>query len=74
MHDNVAESALASNRMQRSWAEAMLDRYLTAPDESVWVTDPIASRLKDQASPELRQIFCALPPKLRANENGSKAR
>jgi hypothetical protein len=55
-----AESALASNRMQRSWAEAMLDRYLTAPDESVWVTDPIASRLKDQASPELRQNILRL--------------
>jgi hypothetical protein len=50
-----AESALASTRMQRAWAEAMLDRYGKVPDESVWATDPIASRLKDQASPELRQ-------------------
>ena len=50
-----AESALASNRMQRAWAEAMLDKYGRVPDESVWDTDPIASRLKDRASPELRQ-------------------
>jgi hypothetical protein len=50
-----AESALASTRMQRAWAEAMLDRYASVPDESAWATDPIASRLSDRASPELRQ-------------------
>ena len=50
-----AEAALLSNRMQRTWAEAMIVRYGKVPDESVWATDPIASRLKDQASPELRQ-------------------
>jgi len=50
-----AEAALLSNRMQRTWAEAMIVRYGKVPDESVWATDPIASRLKDRASPELRQ-------------------
>jgi hypothetical protein len=55
-----AESALASNRMQRAWAEAMLDKYGRVPDESVWATDPIASRLKDRASPELRQSVVRL--------------
>jgi hypothetical protein len=50
-----AEMALASNRMQRAWAEAMLDRYGKAPVDSEWATDPIASRLKDRTSPELRQ-------------------
>lgn len=49
------ESALASNRMQRAWAEAMLDKYGKVPDETEWATDPIASRLEDRASPELRQ-------------------
>jgi hypothetical protein len=49
------EAALTSNRMQRTWAEAMVVRYGKVPDESVWTTDPIASRLKDRASPELRQ-------------------
>ena len=49
------ESALASNRMQRTWAEAMLDRYGKVPGDTEWATDPIASQLKDRASPELRQ-------------------
>jgi hypothetical protein len=49
-----AESALASDRMHRAWAEAMLERYGRAPSESEWAQDPIASRLKDRASPELR--------------------
>jgi hypothetical protein len=50
-----AESALASERMQHVWAEAMLDRYGKVPSETEWAQDPIASRLKDRASPELRQ-------------------
>jgi hypothetical protein len=41
-------------------AEAMLDKYGRVPDESVWATDPIASRLKDRASPELRQSVVRL--------------
>ena len=49
------ESALASNTMQRTWAEAMLDRYGRVPGDSEWATDPIVSRLNDRASPELRQ-------------------
>ena len=48
-------SALASDRMRRTWAEAMLDRYGKVPGDPEWATDPIASRLKDRASPELRQ-------------------
>jgi hypothetical protein len=50
-----AEAALTSNRMQRTWAEAMIARYGKVPDESVWATDPIASRLKDRTPTELRQ-------------------
>jgi len=50
-----AESALASNRMQRAWAEAMLKRYGRVPSDSEWGEDPIASRLTNGASPELRQ-------------------
>jgi hypothetical protein len=50
-----AEAALTSNRMQRTWAEAMLDRYGKVPGDTEWATDPIASRLKDRASLELRQ-------------------
>jgi hypothetical protein len=50
-----SESVLATSRMQRSWAEAMLDRYGKVPGETEWATDPIASRLKNRASPELRQ-------------------
>jgi len=50
-----AELVLASNRMQRAWAEAMVERYGKVLGESEWTNDPIASRLKDRASPELRQ-------------------
>jgi hypothetical protein len=50
-----AESALASDRMQRVWAEAMLDRYGKVPGETEWATDPIASQLKNRASPEFHQ-------------------
>jgi hypothetical protein len=50
-----AESVLTSNRMQRAWAEAMLDKYGDVPGESGWARDPIASRLKNGASSELRQ-------------------
>jgi hypothetical protein len=48
-------SAVASDRMRRNWAEAMLDRYGKVPGDSEWATDPIVSRLEDRASPELRQ-------------------
>lgn len=54
------ESALASNRMQRTWAEAMLDRYGKVPGDAEWATDPMVSRLKDRASPELRQSVMRL--------------
>lgn len=54
------ESALASNRMRRTWAEAMLDRYGKVPGDPEWATDPIASRLKDRASPELRRTVLSL--------------
>lgn len=54
------ESALASNGMRRKWAEAMLDRYGKMPADSEWAMDPIVSRLKDRASPELRQSVMRL--------------
>ena len=54
------ESALASSRMQRKWAEALLIRYGKVPDDSEWANDPLASRLKDQASPELRRTILSL--------------
>lgn len=50
-----ANSALLSNRMQRAWAELLLDRYGKVPSESEWANDPIASRLTNRASSELRQ-------------------
>jgi hypothetical protein len=49
------ESALASNRMQRAWAEAMLDRYGKVPGGAEWATDPIVFQLNGRALPELRQ-------------------
>jgi len=55
-----AESALASNRMRRVWAEAMLDRYGKVPGDLEWASDPIASRLKAGASSDLRQSVSGL--------------
>ena len=50
-----AESALASPRVQRAWAESLLERYGKVPGESELASDPIAFRLKNGPSPELRQ-------------------
>jgi hypothetical protein len=47
-------SASQSNRMQRLWAEAMLDRYHKIPDGPEWYADPIASALK--AIPDLQNM------------------
>ena len=55
-----AESALASNSMRRAWADAMLDRYGKVPDDSAWARDPIASRLKQSALPELCQSILGM--------------
>lgn len=63
------ESALASDRMQRMWAEAMLERYGKVPGDSEFATDPIASRLKDRASPELRQSVVRLAAETQAKRN-----
>lgn len=54
------ESVLASDRMQRTWAEAMLDRYGKVPGDSEWATDPIVARLNDRASPGLRRSVLRL--------------
>jgi hypothetical protein len=62
-----AESALASNSSQRVWAEAMLDRYGKVPGDSEWATDPIASRLEDRASPELRRSVSRLATEAQRN-------
>jgi hypothetical protein len=50
-----ADSMVGFPHFRQRFAEAMLDKYGKVPDESVWATDPIASRLKDRASPALRQ-------------------
>jgi len=55
-----ANSMIGFPHFRQRLAEAMLDRYGRVPDESVWATDPIASRLKDRASPELRQSVSRL--------------
>ena len=54
------ESALASNRMQHAWAEALLDRYRKVPGDAEWAADPIVSRLSDRASPELRRTVLGI--------------
>jgi hypothetical protein len=53
-------SALASKRMQRAWAEALLDRYRKVPSDAEWATDPIVSRLSDRTSPELRPTILGI--------------
>jgi hypothetical protein len=64
-----ADSALASNRMRRAWAEAMLERYGKVLGESEWSTDPIAARLKDGASPELRQSVLSFATEAQRERN-----
>lgn len=50
-----AESRLVSVRLQKAWAEAMLNRYGAVPGEREWAADPLAIRLKNGISAELRQ-------------------
>ena len=50
-----ADSMVGFPHFRQRLAEAMLDRYGKVPGDSEWATDPIVSRLKDRASPELRQ-------------------
>ena len=50
-----ANSMIGFPHFRQRLAEAMLDRYGEVPGETEWATDPIASRLKDRTSPELRQ-------------------
>jgi hypothetical protein len=54
------ESASASNRMQRAWADALLDRYGRVPGDVEWATDPVASQLRDRVSAELRKRIVSL--------------
>ena len=39
------DSALATDRMKRLWAQAIVDRYGKVPSETEWISDPLASRL-----------------------------
>jgi len=50
-----AESDLKSVRMQRAWAEAMLDRCGRVPVEADLVKDPIASRLANGLQADLQR-------------------
>ncbi len=50
-----ADSMIGFPHFRQRLAEAMLERYGKVPGETEWATDPIASRLKDRASPDLRQ-------------------
>jgi hypothetical protein len=55
-----ADSMIGFPHFRQRLAEAMLDRYGKVPGDSEWATDPIASRLKDRASTELRQSVVRL--------------
>lgn len=50
-----ANSMIGFPHFRQRLAEAMLDRYGKVPGDSEWAMDPIVSRLKERASPELRQ-------------------
>ena len=50
-----ADSALESVRVQRVWAEAMLDKYGRVPATSDWAHDPIASRLRSERASRLKE-------------------
>jgi hypothetical protein len=50
-----ADSMIGSPHFRQRFAEAMLDRYGKVPGDSEWAADPIASRLRERLSQELRQ-------------------
>jgi hypothetical protein len=50
-----ADARLATNRMQRLWAEAMVDRYQRVPDGEQWANDPLAVRLNTSLPQQLRE-------------------
>jgi hypothetical protein len=53
-------SVISFPHFQQRLAEAMLDKYQRVPNEDEWASDPIASRIKDQVSPKLRQKIMSL--------------
>ncbi len=55
-----SESALASDRMKRFWAEAMLDRYGKIPGRAEWAQDPLASQMNGEASLAVRDRVMGL--------------
>ena len=65
-----ANSMIGFPHFRQRLAEAMLDRYGKGPGESDWARDPIASRLKDRASPELRQSVIRFAAEV--HKNGEK--
>lgn len=62
------QSALRRDRMQRKWAEAMLDRYGRAPTSLEIRQDPIALGLKGSDRGNLRRSLRLLPEVERAKE------
>lgn len=52
-----SSSALASDRLKRLWAEALVDRYARVPSEPEWASDPIVSRLKADQASQLRETI-----------------
>ena len=50
-----ADAALSSPRVQRLWAEAIIERYGRVPGEFEWSKDPLAIRLKTSRHEQLRE-------------------
>ena len=50
-----ADARLGAPKMQRLFAEAMLERYERIPNETAWSNDPVVSRLKSRTLAGLRQ-------------------
>ena len=48
-------SRLTTMRMQRLWAEAMLDRYHQVPDKEQWTKDPLVARIATEHSDSLQE-------------------
>jgi hypothetical protein len=51
------DSALATDRMKRLWAQAMVDRYGTVPGSQEWAGDPLASRLPKAQKDQLQEAI-----------------
>ena len=50
-----ADAMASAPRMQRLWAQAMIERYGRVPTQDDWASDPIVSRMKTRRFDQLKE-------------------